>query len=130
MELRNNNLIEFKWGTSKGTNSYGFNICSMYLNGEKLASNTGVGYDMKGTCLAEFIKKNFKDTLKTLKGNEYYGLSFYDPREKTYKDTYSDGCEIYLNGSAGFNAMEKVLNTCGYKLSYIYEGHYLLEKIN
>ena len=125
MKLQNNNLIQFKWGTSKGTNSYGLNICSMYLNGKKVASNTGAGYDMKGVCLEEFIKK-----LKTLNGNEYYGFSFYDPEEKTYVDAYSDGCEVALNGSAGFSAMEKVLNACGYKLSYIYKDHYLLEKIN
>ena len=40
--------LEFKYGTSRGQNSYGYRIVSLFAEGKKIASCNGGGYDMRG----------------------------------------------------------------------------------
>lgn len=55
--------LEFKWGVSRGRDSYGYNICSLYVNGDKVSSCNGGGYDMKGTALGNWVAKAFAKRL-------------------------------------------------------------------
>jgi len=81
--------LEFVWSVSRGRDTYGYNICTLYVDGTKAARCNGGGYDMKGTCLGLWIAKRFSDELVKLKVpmsqrngvkvREYYGLSFHDP---------------------------------------------------
>lgn len=86
--------LEFKWSVSRGRDSYGYNICTLFFDGEKVARCNGGGYDMKGTCLGNFIASRFADRLLKLKEKdlpkaggcrpegtrpEFYGLSYIDP---------------------------------------------------
>ena len=81
--------LVFKWGVSRGRDTYGYTICSLYVDGKKVASCNGGGYDMKGTCFGDWVAVRFKDELLKLevpwttrngeKIQEYYGLSFHDP---------------------------------------------------
>lgn len=79
--------LEFKWGISRGRDTYGYNICTLYVNGRKVSSCNGGGYDMEGTCLGEFIARRYADRLQTLKvhratgykDGRLYGLSYHDP---------------------------------------------------
>lgn len=85
----NEHTLEFKWTVSRGRDTYGYNICSLYVDGRKVSSCNGGGYDMEGTALGSWIAKRFKDELLKLKipmnrrngedVQEYYGLSFHDP---------------------------------------------------
>jgi hypothetical protein len=82
-------VLEFKWGVSKGRDTYGYNICSLYVDGQKVASTCGGGYDMEGTVLGNWIARAFNDELLKLEMPTYtinreeargfYGLSFHDP---------------------------------------------------
>jgi hypothetical protein len=36
--------LKFKYTTSKGRDSYGYNICSLWVDGEKVSSTCGGGY--------------------------------------------------------------------------------------
>ncbi len=82
-------FLEFKWTVSRGRDTYGYNICTLYVDGDKVARCNGGGYDMKGTCLGDFIAKRYEDRLLKLKVpinqrngaeiREYYGLTFHDP---------------------------------------------------
>lgn len=79
----------FKWTVSKGKDTYGYNICSLWVNNKKLTSCNGGGYDMKGTVLGNWIAHRFKDEIVKLEIpwsvrngkeiQEYYGLSFHNP---------------------------------------------------
>ena len=94
-------LLEFKWGISKGKDTAGYNICSLYADGKKVSSCNGGGYDMKATALGDWIANAFEKELLKLKipfqyinGKKvktYYGLSFhnpnYDPGKYIPKDT-------------------------------------------
>lgn len=81
--------LEFKWSTSRGRETYGYAICSLYAHGTRVASCNGGNYDMKGTSLGHWIAKAFRDRLlrlnipmSTRNGQpvrEYYGLSYHDP---------------------------------------------------
>lgn len=71
-------ILEFRWTVSKARDTYGYNICSLYVDGTKVASCNGGGYDMEGTSLGNWVEKAFKDKLMKLK-EEFDGLTFHDP---------------------------------------------------
>ena len=86
------NTLEFRWTVSRGRDTYGYNICSLYADGRKVARCNGGGYDMKGTCLGNFIASHYADRLVKLplevfQGHrrngqdvtELYGLTYHDP---------------------------------------------------
>lgn len=79
----------FRWSVSRGQDSYGYNICSLWVDRRKVSSTCGGGYDMKGTALGNWMQHRFKAELLTLEIpmnrrnsediQEYYGLTFHDP---------------------------------------------------
>jgi hypothetical protein len=74
--------LEFKWTVSRGRDSYGYNICTLFLDGEKVARCNGGGYDMKGTCLGDFIADRFADRLLKLKEKSMPEQSHWEPSNK------------------------------------------------
>lgn len=62
--------LEFKWSVSRGRDTYGYAICTLYANGDRVARCNGGGYDMKGTCLGSFIAKAYADRLLNLSPEE------------------------------------------------------------
>lgn len=70
--------LEFKWTVSRGRDTYGYNICTLYVNGNRAARCNGGGYDMEGTVLGNWIAATFPDDLRKLT-TEFYGLTFHDP---------------------------------------------------
>lgn len=74
--------LEFKWSVSRGRDTYGYNICSLYVDGRKVASCNGGGYDMKGTCFGIFLEKHFADRLRKLKESDMPEHSHWQPHEK------------------------------------------------
>ena len=69
-------IVRFSWGVSRARDTYGYNICTCYVDGDKVGSCNGGGYDMEGTALAPWLEKwvaaNKPDA-------EFYGLSWRDP---------------------------------------------------
>lgn len=141
--------ILFKWTVSRGQDTYGYNICSIYVNGEKKGSTCGGGYDMKGTAMGIWIEKHFFNELsvlaksdikkaRLLKKKRYYNDSVkkhYGFIASGYTD--SNGKRIakwLLDGGCGFSSMINILNLLGYKCQYIStnnkrgEGFYQVSK--
>jgi len=69
---------EWKWSVSRGRDTYGYNICTLYIDGRKVSACNGGGYDMEGTCLGHWFAAHAKTRLLTLT-KEFYDLSFHDP---------------------------------------------------
>ena len=139
--------LKFKYTTSKGRDSYGYNICSLWVDGEKQASTCGGGYDMKGTALGNWIARKFEKEL--LKFNKSYdGLTFQDPKYQPSKeclkeeekdeltkllgsarlrDFHKQSSSLptekhtipQLDGACGFESMTSILNNMNYYLKYI-----------
>ena len=128
------NTLKFKYTTSRGQNTYGYNICSLYVDGTKKYSTCGGGYDMKGTVLGQYIKANYLKEIKELKGNTgslddgtgYYGLSYYkmvedaDNKERYVSlKQYEEGATVRLDGACGFDSMRDILKAIGYGIQFI-----------
>ena len=108
--------IEIRYTTSRGAETYGWDICTLRIDGRRVASCKGGGYDMRGTCLADWIKKQFPNELRRLSPANYYGLSFRDPRAKTHRKHWRPGYVVGLDGGCGWNSMERILNAFGFHL--------------
>ena len=119
--------LEFKWTVSRGQNTYGYNICSLYVNGEKKTSCNGGGYDMQGTALADYLQEKYQERLlkiksradsiwnskknthgKNEKGNSLYGMTYYSTEK-----------EISLLGGCGFNCMQRIAECIGIEIKYL-----------
>jgi hypothetical protein len=70
--------LHIKWTVSRARDSYGYNVCTLYVDGDKAARCNGGGYDMRGTVVGDWIARTFPDKLRQLT-KEFYGLSFHDP---------------------------------------------------
>ena len=139
--------LKFKYTTSKGRDSYGYNICSLWVNGEKQSSTCGGGYDMKGTALGNWIARKFEKELLTF-NKSFYGLTFHDPNYQPSKeclkeeekdeltkltglarlrDFHKQSSNLptekhtipQLDGACGFECMTSILNNMNYYLKYI-----------
>jgi hypothetical protein len=129
--------LVFKWTTSRGQDTYGYNICSLYVNDKKVNSNCGGGYDMQGTAFGEYLTANYKDQLRefakedikkgtwdkksietryhTSEVNGLYGLiysSFTDHKGK--RKEY-----LYCDGACGMGSMRKIAEALNLELEFI-----------
>lgn len=117
--------LTFKFGTSRAADSYGYNLVSLWVDGKKVSSCNGGGYDMKGTALGDWIMKQFPEELKKLPAHNgadntgYYGLRFWDTEKKEYVSVYNPNCKVILDGGCGFSSIERVLVAIGYRLKWL-----------
>lgn len=74
--------LEFRWTVSRGRDTYGYNVCSLYVDGTKVAACNGGGYDMEGTCLGTFIARNYGERLRGLKLDDMPGQSHWESNHR------------------------------------------------
>ena len=155
MEKNKMNKLKFKWTTSKAQNTYGYNVCTLLVDGQKVSRCNGGGYDMQGTCLGSWIEKAFKKDLLKFK-QDFYGLTFHNPNwkptDKTleqekkdgfvglarYQDFYKQSSKLptekhtipQIDGACGFGSVSKILNHLGLNIELIdYEsGVYIVSQ--
>jgi hypothetical protein len=51
--------VIIKYGTSRGAETYGYTTCSAWIDGKRLGSCSGGGYDLGGTALGEAVLKRW-----------------------------------------------------------------------
>lgn len=126
-------VLEFRWTVSRGRDTYGYNICSLYVDGKKFSSCNGGGYDMKGTSLGAWIEKRldlFPGVLRLASpahrlprcSSSFYGLYFWDQKKKTWRKHYRQGLQVHLDGGCGFGSMENILRALGLRLRFVTES--------
>lgn len=116
--------LVFKWTVSKARATYGYDVCSLWVDGHKVAFCDGSGYDMQGTCLADYLMNEYRDRIIKLraqygsldKGKGFYGL-YYWKNGKT-KRTYHKGVSVKIDGSCGFSDIERIAKEIGLDLQY------------
>lgn len=120
--------LKFKWTVSRGRETYGYNICSLWIDRVKVSSCNGGGYDMQGTALANWMQEEFQGQLRKLPSNYgsgdnnkgFYGLSFYNTKTKQRQHRYSKNVDgAYLDGACGLSSITKILKAIGYELELI-----------
>jgi hypothetical protein len=70
--------FEFRWTVSRGRDTYGYNICSLFVNDKKVSACNGGGYDMKGTSLGNYIARAYADRLNALKPEDMEAQSHWE----------------------------------------------------
>ncbi len=132
--------LKFRWGTSRGRDTWGYTVCTLTdTHGNRLAQTIGGGYDMMGTCIGELINKYFGNELKKLVANfgsddtptGLYRLTHYNPKAKSHKRRHlkraNEHTQSYVDGACGISSMRRILNKIGFELTYITNDIYELK---
>jgi hypothetical protein len=145
--------LKYKWGTSRGVNTQGYTICTLYADGQKVASCNGGGYDMKGTCLADWICQAFGQELRGLaaQAHSHYLLTPIPLKGRQRKQKYQydrqddrkggnlygmtahwlpDGSlkNVTLDGGCGFESMRRTIEALGYEIEYVVQDVYIVRQ--
>ena len=111
--------LKFKWTTSKGRFTYGWNICSLYVDGKKVGSVNGGNYDLKGSIFGTWVQSQFKDDLINL-DKEYNALKFLNKgrcaSSKFHTDVFYSPS---IDGACGFESVSRIVEDLGYKVTFI-----------
>lgn len=76
---RDGAILDFKWTVSRGRDTYGYNIVTLRVDGQKVSSCNGGGYDMKGTALGNWVARAFSAELLRLKPAQMPAQSHWQP---------------------------------------------------
>lgn len=71
-------VLSFKWTVSRARDTYGYNICTLRVNGKVVSRCNGGNYDMPGTCLGHFFDTAYAERILKL-SSPFYGLTYHDP---------------------------------------------------
>jgi len=120
--------IQVKHGISRGVNTYGYNLLSLYADGKKQTSTCGGGYDMLGTVFGEYISQQYRNRLTDLVPNYgsldntqgFYGLVILDKDNKRVHK-YIEGCHVYIDGGCGYGCVERIAKAIGLTIERL--GH-------
>lgn len=110
-----NYLLETRWTISRGRDTYGYNICTLYVNGERVARCSGGGYDMHGTVFATWLQATFPDRLRSIRCHTIRqdGGKWLDDRDGMYGATRQLDGTVTLNGGCGFESIRRIAQHVG-----------------
>lgn len=129
MDTTKPSLLAFKWTVSKGHDTYGYNICSLYVDGSKVASCNGGGYDMEGTVLAQYLVREFQERLMTIADRARVQCIQHENMEwsriteegglygMTYLKPKSLKPHVTINGACGSDSVLKIAKEAGITLN-------------
>ena len=124
--------LSVSWSTSRGVNSYGWNICRLDDNRTgKRYRTCGGGYDMIGTVLGEWLADVYQDRLRIIgdKAGSYYSKAggYHSHRTEDgrnpargyyYGMTRNDDTgRITLDGACGSSTMRGIAKAIGVTLT-------------
>lgn len=132
--------LSVKWTTSRGRDTYGYNICTVRdtSRGTRYACNGG-NYDMQGTSFAEWLENTYQERLVEIKHrahnisdagryNEQEGGDLYGMTSRTRNKG------IILDGACGLSSMIKIAEAIDLEVHQVYtrrgslEGMYITDK--
>ena len=114
--MKNYKFLEYKWTISRGRDTYGWNICTLW-DGDRAYRCNGGGYDMQGTVFGEWLMANhMEEIIEKVKpydeSNCNYGFHFRN-------DKY------YLDGACGLDSMIRIAEKIGLEIERLVDkkGH-------
>jgi hypothetical protein len=129
--------LHFKWTISRGRDTDGYNICSLLVDGNKVASCMGGGYDMQGTALGNWLQDAFQLELldKMERKAIIIGARHYDTKAGRVSYFAIEGFygiwlkelqkangitekSMSLDGGCGFDSMRRIAEAIGIKLQW------------
>jgi len=105
--------LAVRWSTSRGRDTYGYNICSVTDQAtSKRYSCKGGGYDMLGTSFGAWLTETYQDALREIGDRAH--ITYNETFDVTRNDDglygmyrYADG-RIHLDGACGIESMHKI----------------------
>jgi hypothetical protein len=123
--------LALSWSTSKGRDTYGYNICRLddTTTGERFKCMGG-GYDMTGTVFAQWLCANYQTALMGLKDRANYqillsGRKTADRDDALYGMTYHEADQrIHIDGACGLDCVLRIAAEIGLEVErdYIAKG--------
>lgn len=124
----NSTHLNISWSTSRGSDTYGWNICRLDdTRTGKRYRTMGGGYDMIGTVLGDWLEDRCQDELRALVADlpkQKYGCTNYqviseeiDP--KFYGLTISPDGKVCLDGACGSSSMQRIGEALGLKFQWL-----------
>ena len=115
--------LALSWSTSRGRDTYGYNICRLDSRLRKQRYRTcGGGYDMVGTVLGDYLENAFTPRLLEIKhraGRIWSPLTgTVEPaHDSLYGMSYrADTGKLTLDGACGEDCIVRIAETIGVKL--------------
>jgi len=97
--------LKLKWSTSRGVDTYGYNICTLTDNNtDKKYRCMGGGYDMQGTVVGEWLESTFQDRLLAADLRGMYGVRRIQVKSAD---------KVSLDGACGVECMWAVAKKIG-----------------
>jgi hypothetical protein len=117
--------LEIKWSISKGRETCGYNICSLWDINKKYQTYGG-GYDMLGTVFAQWLFANFKERIiKTCMPATRTKPNCYSNCDGYYGFFHSqESGNYWLDGACGFECMTTIAKAIGLDIQKIYNRKY------
>ena len=106
MSKLHTNHLALSWSTSRGRDTYGYNICRLdSRDSGKRYRCMGGGYDMTGTVVADWLVAEHQGKLQALvpAGKVLYGM-------------YSNNGKQGVDGACGIECVIRIAEACGIEL--------------
>ena len=122
--MNSKKYLKIKNSISKGRDTYGYNIVSLW-DGDIKYSTCGGGYDMLGAVFGRWLKANYIEQLKELTPyDEQYSMDFwkehgYQPQQENY-GLFSRNGNLSLDGACGLECMILLANKMGLSVTADY----------
>ena len=120
------NHLAISWTTSRGRDTYGWNICRLddRKTGLRFRCNGG-GYDMIGTVFGEWLAFEYQDALRQyVEANKAalvdcgYSVAGYKKLPDLYGMTVNPDGRVSLDGGCGINSMERIARALGLEVQW------------
>ncbi len=119
------NHLNITWSTSRGRDTYGYNICRLDSRETgKRYKTCGGGYDMVGTVFGMYLASEYQSALvahvATLKTEDCgYAVPGYKKVADLYGLTIRPNGTVSLDGACGINSMIRVAEAIGLEVQWI-----------
>lgn len=125
--------LSLSWSTSRGRDTYGYNICRLDDNVTgKRYKCMGGGYDMTGTVFGAWLEDTQQDKLQQLVTKRAaelsdcgYAVEGYKKIEGLYGLTVNPKGHVSLDGATGISSMERIAEALGLEVQGTFnkKGH-------
>jgi hypothetical protein len=120
--------LKLSWTTSRGADTYGWNICRLDDNRTgKRYKTMGGGYDMIGKVLGDWLQDNYQEQLKRLIPASIWDVDakqFYDVRTSesyyglSHNNSSGSVLRASLDGACGRECMIRIAKAVGLEVDY------------
>jgi len=110
--------LEFRFSESRGRGTWGYNICSLLVDGRKVSSCKGGGYDMQGESLGDWVAREYADRLMRLKNSCFYGLTFHGNSASSKFPTRLHRRPL-IHGACGLESVRRIMQAIKLEMEYI-----------